>query len=173
MCVPYTGSQAWTRSVGYKVVDEWRPWFFDEQVAGYVFTFYQYIRNVFISEEEICSEFHRNKDIFLLSLFHTIWKSFTYWLQVCTRVWEQPHFPYCKGLYTKTYLWFSLFELFILILSCGCRVLGILYQNTSQERHWLFIADGWQEDRYEGHLFEGTLGTSILMSSVVVAHEYG
>ncbi|XP_034691735.1 serine carboxypeptidase 1-like [Vitis riparia] len=36
MCVPYTGSQAWTRSVGYKVVDEWRPWFFDEQVAGYV-----------------------------------------------------------------------------------------------------------------------------------------
>lgn len=41
MCVPYTGSQAWTRSVGEKVVDEWRPWFVDEQVAGYVLTTYQ------------------------------------------------------------------------------------------------------------------------------------
>ncbi|KAI3830921.1 hypothetical protein MKW92_046939 [Papaver armeniacum] len=27
MCVPYTGSEAWTRSLGYKIVDEWRPWF--------------------------------------------------------------------------------------------------------------------------------------------------
>ncbi|KAL0369903.1 UNVERIFIED_CONTAM: Serine carboxypeptidase 1 [Sesamum angustifolium] len=36
MCVPYTGSQAWTRSVGYKTIDEWRPWYVKEQVAGYV-----------------------------------------------------------------------------------------------------------------------------------------
>lgn len=37
MCVPYTGSQAWTRSVGYKIVDEWRPWFSsNDQVAGYL-----------------------------------------------------------------------------------------------------------------------------------------
>ncbi|KAI3853692.1 hypothetical protein MKW98_025209 [Papaver atlanticum] len=35
MCVPYTGSEAWTRSLGYKIVDEWRPWFSDDQVAGY------------------------------------------------------------------------------------------------------------------------------------------
>ncbi|XP_019450815.1 PREDICTED: serine carboxypeptidase-like 21 [Lupinus angustifolius] len=35
MCVPYTGSQAWTRSMGYNIVDEWRPWFVDDQVAGY------------------------------------------------------------------------------------------------------------------------------------------
>ncbi|CAL9086218.1 unnamed protein product [Musa acuminata var. zebrina] len=35
MCVPYTGSQAWTRSLGYQVLDEWRPWYFDKQVAGY------------------------------------------------------------------------------------------------------------------------------------------
>ena len=77
MCVPYTGSQAWTRSVGYKVVDEWRPWFFDEQVAGYrhlfinIFLSCAYLskkiryQNVFVSEEELCSEFHRNKAIFL------------------------------------------------------------------------------------------------------------
>eukprot|EP00262_Sarcandra_glabra_P000945 TRINITY_DN10978_c0_g1_i1.p1 TRINITY_DN10978_c0_g1~~TRINITY_DN10978_c0_g1_i1.p1 ORF type:complete len:502 (-),score=84.66 TRINITY_DN10978_c0_g1_i1:72-1577(-) len=35
MCVPYTGSAMWTRSMGYKIVDEWRPWIVDEQVAGY------------------------------------------------------------------------------------------------------------------------------------------
>ncbi|EPS74136.1 hypothetical protein M569_00619, partial [Genlisea aurea] len=36
MCVPFTGSQAWTRSLGYKTVDEWRPWSLDDQVAGSV-----------------------------------------------------------------------------------------------------------------------------------------
>ncbi|KAI3878180.1 hypothetical protein MKX03_029423 [Papaver bracteatum] len=35
MCVPYTGSEAWTRSLGYEIVDEWRPWYFNDQVAGY------------------------------------------------------------------------------------------------------------------------------------------
>ncbi|MED6157902.1 Serine carboxypeptidase-like 20 [Stylosanthes scabra] len=35
MCVPYTGSQAWTSSLGYKIVDEWRPWLVDGQVAGF------------------------------------------------------------------------------------------------------------------------------------------
>lgn len=35
MCVPYTGSQAWTRSLGYQIVDEWRSWQSNEQVAGY------------------------------------------------------------------------------------------------------------------------------------------
>ncbi|KAK7287299.1 hypothetical protein RIF29_00521 [Crotalaria pallida] len=36
MCVPFTGSEAWTRSVGYKIVDEWRPWTSNGQVAGYI-----------------------------------------------------------------------------------------------------------------------------------------
>ncbi|XP_074578031.1 serine carboxypeptidase 1 [Curcuma longa] len=35
MCVPYTGSEAWTRSLGYGIIDEWRPWYVDAQVAGY------------------------------------------------------------------------------------------------------------------------------------------
>ncbi|KAK1318944.1 Serine carboxypeptidase 1 [Acorus calamus] len=35
MCVPYTGSEAWTRSLGYKITDGWRPWILNEQVAGY------------------------------------------------------------------------------------------------------------------------------------------
>ena len=38
MCVPFTGTQAWTRSTRYKIVDEWRPWYVDDhQVAGYEF----------------------------------------------------------------------------------------------------------------------------------------
>lgn len=37
MCVPFTGTQAWTRSLGYKIVDEWRSWTSnDGQVAGYL-----------------------------------------------------------------------------------------------------------------------------------------
>lgn len=35
MCVPFTGSQAWTRSMGYTIIDEWRPWVVNNQVAGY------------------------------------------------------------------------------------------------------------------------------------------
>lgn len=36
MCVPFTGSEAWTRAVGYKIVDEWRAWTVNNQVSGYV-----------------------------------------------------------------------------------------------------------------------------------------
>ncbi|KAJ8753049.1 hypothetical protein K2173_011817 [Erythroxylum novogranatense] len=36
MCVPYTGTEAWTKSLGYKVLDEWRPWLSGEDVAGYL-----------------------------------------------------------------------------------------------------------------------------------------
>lgn len=36
MCVPYTGSQAWTSSLGYKIVDQWRSWRSNDQVAGYL-----------------------------------------------------------------------------------------------------------------------------------------
>ncbi|WJX77390.1 Serine carboxypeptidase-like 20 [Trifolium repens] len=36
MCVPFTGSEAWTRSLGYKIVDEWRSWISNDQVAGYL-----------------------------------------------------------------------------------------------------------------------------------------
>ncbi|KAF8015380.1 hypothetical protein BT93_H1015 [Corymbia citriodora subsp. variegata] len=34
--VPFTGTQAWTRSIGYKIIDEWRPWMTDDRVAGYL-----------------------------------------------------------------------------------------------------------------------------------------
>eukprot|EP00850_Spirogloea_muscicola_P003593 SM000014S00381 [mRNA] locus=s14:1000135:1004860:+ [translate_table: standard] len=35
MCVPYTGTESWTRSLGYRVTDHWRPWFLGDQVAGF------------------------------------------------------------------------------------------------------------------------------------------
>lgn len=35
MAVPFTGSQKWTSSLGYPIVDEW-PWYTNEQVAGYI-----------------------------------------------------------------------------------------------------------------------------------------
>ncbi|OIW01324.1 hypothetical protein TanjilG_10485 [Lupinus angustifolius] len=35
LCVPYTGSEAWTSSLGYKIIDEWRAWLVDGQVAGF------------------------------------------------------------------------------------------------------------------------------------------
>ncbi|KAF8015376.1 hypothetical protein BT93_H1013 [Corymbia citriodora subsp. variegata] len=36
MCVPFTGSQAWTQSLGYRILDEWRHWMSADQVAGYL-----------------------------------------------------------------------------------------------------------------------------------------
>uniref|UniRef100_A0ACD5UAF6 Uncharacterized protein n=2 Tax=Avena sativa TaxID=4498 RepID=A0ACD5UAF6_AVESA len=35
LCIPFTGTEAWVRSLGYRVVDSWRPWYFGGQVAGY------------------------------------------------------------------------------------------------------------------------------------------
>ncbi|XP_006652175.2 serine carboxypeptidase 1-like [Oryza brachyantha] len=35
LCIPYVGTEAWIRSMGYRVIDSWRPWYFGEQVAGY------------------------------------------------------------------------------------------------------------------------------------------
>ncbi|XP_042000834.1 serine carboxypeptidase-like 20 isoform X3 [Salvia splendens] len=34
MCVPFTGTQAWTQSLGYDIVEEWRPWKSNAQIAG-------------------------------------------------------------------------------------------------------------------------------------------
>jgi serine carboxypeptidase-like clade 1 len=36
MIIPFIGTQAWIRSLNFSVVDEWRPWFVDGQVAGYI-----------------------------------------------------------------------------------------------------------------------------------------
>ncbi|CAA3012774.1 serine carboxypeptidase-like 20 [Olea europaea subsp. europaea] len=36
MCIPFTGTQAWTESLGYQIIDEWRSWISNDQIAGYI-----------------------------------------------------------------------------------------------------------------------------------------
>uniref|UniRef100_A0A6M2ELU0 Uncharacterized protein n=1 Tax=Populus davidiana TaxID=266767 RepID=A0A6M2ELU0_9ROSI len=39
MVIPFLGTQAWIRSLNYSVVDDWQPWHFQGQVAGYTRTY--------------------------------------------------------------------------------------------------------------------------------------
>ncbi|XP_044474612.1 serine carboxypeptidase-like 17 isoform X2 [Mangifera indica] len=39
MLVPFFGTQAWIRSLNYSIVDDWRQWFLQSQVAGYTRTY--------------------------------------------------------------------------------------------------------------------------------------
>ncbi|CAN7064560.1 unnamed protein product, partial [Brassica oleracea var. botrytis] len=36
MAVPYLGTQAWIRSLNYSIIDDWRPWMINDQIAGYI-----------------------------------------------------------------------------------------------------------------------------------------
>ncbi|WZZ67498.1 hypothetical protein YC2023_078868 [Brassica napus] len=38
MAVPYLGTQAWIRSLNYSIIDDWRPWMINDQIAGEVGT---------------------------------------------------------------------------------------------------------------------------------------
>ncbi|KAG6751165.1 hypothetical protein POTOM_045684 [Populus tomentosa] len=39
MEAPFLGTEAWIRSLNYSIVDDWQPWHFQGQVAGYTRTF--------------------------------------------------------------------------------------------------------------------------------------
>ncbi|GLT93914.1 hypothetical protein SLE2022_116840 [Rubroshorea leprosula] len=39
MLVPFMSTQAWIRSLNYPIVDDWRPWILEGQVAGYTRTY--------------------------------------------------------------------------------------------------------------------------------------
>jgi len=36
MKVPFLATQAWIRSLNYSIVDDWRQWYSNSQVAGYI-----------------------------------------------------------------------------------------------------------------------------------------
>jgi serine carboxypeptidase-like clade 1 len=36
MEAPFLGTQAWIRPLNYSIVNDWQPWHFQGQVAGYV-----------------------------------------------------------------------------------------------------------------------------------------
>ncbi|CAL5183692.1 unnamed protein product [Lathyrus oleraceus] len=39
LLVPFLGTQAWIRSLNYSIVDDWRQWYANDQVAGYTRTY--------------------------------------------------------------------------------------------------------------------------------------
>ncbi|KAK4274648.1 hypothetical protein QN277_017842 [Acacia crassicarpa] len=39
LLVPFRGTEAWIKSLNYSIVDEWRPWLIQGQVAGYTRTY--------------------------------------------------------------------------------------------------------------------------------------
>lgn len=39
MAVPYLGTHAWIRSLNYSIIDDWRPWMINDQIAGYTRTY--------------------------------------------------------------------------------------------------------------------------------------
>ncbi|XP_058766791.1 serine carboxypeptidase-like 12 isoform X2 [Vicia villosa] len=39
LVVPFTSTQAWIRNLNYSIVDDWRPWFVNDQVGGYTRTY--------------------------------------------------------------------------------------------------------------------------------------
>ena len=32
--IPFQSTQAWIRGLNYPIIDEWRPWIFEGQIAG-------------------------------------------------------------------------------------------------------------------------------------------
>nr|CAB3452740.1 unnamed protein product [Digitaria exilis] len=47
LVVPLLGTEAWVRSLGFSVVDDWRAWHLDGQSAGYV-------HDKLIKQHDIC-----------------------------------------------------------------------------------------------------------------------
>jgi hypothetical protein len=37
MLIPFLATQAWIRSLNYSIVDDWRQWYYNDQIAGYIY----------------------------------------------------------------------------------------------------------------------------------------
>ena len=51
-CIPYLQDEAWTRGMNFAVKAPWRPWFVDQQVAGYVTEYDAPVRFTFATVKE-------------------------------------------------------------------------------------------------------------------------
>ena len=40
MVVPHMDTEAWIKKLNYSIVDDWRPWFIQNQVAGYYYYYF-------------------------------------------------------------------------------------------------------------------------------------
>ncbi|CAL5415266.1 unnamed protein product [Camellia sinensis] len=52
MMVPFLGTQAWIRALNYSIVDEWRSWWVQGQVAGYTRTYSNWMTFATVKGEE-------------------------------------------------------------------------------------------------------------------------
>jgi len=51
-CIPYLQDEEWTARMGFAVKSPWRPWFLDQQVAGYVTEFDAPVRFAFVTVKQ-------------------------------------------------------------------------------------------------------------------------
>jgi hypothetical protein len=52
MAMPFLGTQAWIKSLNYSIVDDWRQWHTNDQVAGYSHNC-NYIYATFMSYDQV------------------------------------------------------------------------------------------------------------------------
>ncbi|XP_047267060.1 putative serine carboxypeptidase-like 52 [Capsicum annuum] len=50
--VPFQSTIAWIKSLNYSVVDEWRPWFVDDQVSGYTRSYSNWMTFAIVKESK-------------------------------------------------------------------------------------------------------------------------
>lgn len=80
MMVPYVGTVAWIRSLNYSIIDQWRPWFVNNQVIGYTRS---YVNNMTFATIKVSDfVFGFSSHVLLSSLHVRIDKSFCNWFNL-------------------------------------------------------------------------------------------
>lgn len=83
MMVPYVGTVAWIRSLNYSIIDQWRPWFVDNQVIGYTRSYVNNMTFATIKVSDFFLVFHSH--VLLSSLHVRIDKRFCNWFNFVGR----------------------------------------------------------------------------------------
>ncbi|CAN8287928.1 unnamed protein product [Cochlearia groenlandica] len=61
LCVPFIGTQAWIKSLNYSIIDEWKPWMINDQIAGYTRTYANKMTYATIKASGHTAEFNQEK----------------------------------------------------------------------------------------------------------------